>query len=135
MKHHDELLLRASPESADGTKATAPSFDGIWVNELRSTMDLKVTANAIAGIYTSAVSANGSPVVGRLVGFVNGDLISFVVTWPVGAITAWVGQLLDKAGQPELFTLWQMTTNIPDAQEPEGMWASVYAGTDTFRRK
>jgi len=121
------------------SRAAAPlsmpvNFAGRWRNQYGSEMDLHVSGRNLSGRYTSAVSSGGGPVTGDLSGFVNGDLISFVVNWPAAAITAWVGQLVNADGYDIIQTLWNMTTNIPDANEPTGMWQSILAGADRFHR-
>jgi hypothetical protein len=79
----------------------------------------------------SAVSEGGTSATGVLSGFVDGDLISFVVHWDdFQAITAWVGQLAPKAPTQTIHTLWQMTTQVPAGEE----WASINAGADVFVR-
>ena len=128
MKH--EKLLQKARKSSSATV----DFSGRWRNQYGSKMVLKVAAGNVTGSYESAVSGEGSPVTGPLCGFVNGDLISFTVNWPSAAITAWVGQLVNDNGNDVIATLWQMTVNIPDAQEPTGMWQSVFAGADRFHR-
>jgi hypothetical protein len=100
---HDKALARST------TKATAaPNFGGTWINELNSSMTLHVQGAEISGTYTSAVSGGGGPVSGDLSGYVNGNLISFVVNWP-SSITAWVGHLVQEDGEDVIETLWQMT--------------------------
>jgi hypothetical protein len=109
-------------------------FSGSWANELGSTMTITAQGSQVTGTYQSAVSGGGGPVTGTLQGYANGDLISFVVLWPAAAITAWVGQLVPSAGPEILQTLWQMTTNTAEGDEPAGIWNSIYAGADQFVR-
>ncbi len=111
-----------------------PNFSGMWRNQMGSTMDLTVTGNDVLGIYTSAGSAAGGPVAGPLKGVVAGDLISFLVLWPGGSQTAWVGQMVGTEDQPEIRTLWHLVTNVPDADEPKELWTSIFAGADEFYR-
>lgn len=115
-------------------EVAAVNFAGTWRNQLGSTMTLTIVNGLISGSYESAVSGGGGSIVGALTGFTNGDLISFVVNWPSAAITSWVGQLINENGYDVIQTLWQMTTNIPDANEPTSLWQSIYAGTDRFHR-
>ena len=95
---------------------------------------LTMTAGAIKGSYMSPVSSEGTPIVGELTGWINGDLISFVVKWPSAAITSWVGQIINENGYDIIPTLWHLVVNIPDAEEPTGMWKSIYTGSDRFHR-
>ena len=78
------------------------------------------------------VSSSNTKTVGDLLGYVDGDLISFVVHWrDFQAITAWVGQLDPTAKKQTIKTLWQMTKQVASGEE----WASINAGSDTFMRK
>jgi hypothetical protein len=118
----------AARRAAPGTGTTV-DFSGKWVNELKSTMVLQQNGDQLDGKYTSAKSLDGSVASGALRGYVDGDLISFVVHWDeFQSITAWVGQL-EKDGRT-IETLWQMTKQVALGEE----WASVNAGADTFTR-
>ena len=113
-----------------GTGKTV-DFSGDWKNELNSVVHLTQTNAVLSGTYESTVSGGGSATTGDLVGYVDGDLISFVVHWRhFQAITAWVGQLDPNASQDSLVTLWQMTKQVSAGDE----WQSINAGTDTFVR-
>lgn len=57
-----------------------------------------------------------------------------LVNWPTAAIAAWVGQHVFEDGAEAIGTLWQMTTHVPDPQEPTGVWKSILAGADRFHR-
>lgn len=110
----------------------ATNFAGTWINELGSEVVLVQTGYALSGTYESAVSTGGTKTTGDLVGYVDGDLISFSVHWrDFQAITAWVGQLDPKAPKDTINTLWQMTKQVAAGDE----WASINAGADTFTRK
>ncbi len=124
---HEKALARA----LSGTGTTV-DFSGRWVNELRSEVVLVQTNGRLTGTYESAVSSGGTKTTGDLQGFVDGDLISFIVHWrDYQAITAWVGQLDPKATQETINTLWQMTNQVAIG----GEWASINAGADYFTRK
>lgn len=119
---------------ADQAAELHVDFSGRWRNQLGSTMELTVNGSGLTGEYTSAVSGGGGSIIGTLSGYINGDLIAFVVNWPSAAITAWTGQLTSEGGRDVIKTLWQMTTNVADEDEETGLWASIYAGSDQFRR-
>jgi Avidin family len=127
--NHDQVL-----KSAAAAASTAIDFSGIWYNELGSQADFVIQGSDISGTYTSAVSGSGSPISGIVTGFINGDLIAFSVLWPTAAITSWVGQLNDNSGNEVIQTLWQMTVNVPELEEPTQLWASINAGADNFTR-
>lgn len=126
---HDKALA-----SAATTVAAPVNFPGDWHNQLGSSAHFDLQGNKLTGTYTSAVSSQGTPVSGQISGYINGDLIAFSVLWPSAAITSWVGQLVTDNGIETIKTLWQMTTNVPDANEPTELWASIYAGADNFIR-
>ncbi len=116
---------------------TQPDFNGKWVNELNSTMDIVVDGSTLAGTYTSDVSEDGRPTEPHsLMGCINGALISFIVKWnEFDAITAWVGHMIaDDQGTERIYTLWQMTKSTADPEALLEIWESVLSGSDTFRR-
>ncbi|AME28648.1 avidin/streptavidin family protein [Burkholderia sp. PAMC 26561] len=110
---------------------TGPSIDfsGSWKNDLGSTMQLTQQGDELTGTYDSNVSSGGVTTKGDLRGYVDGDLISFVVHWrDFQAITSWVGQCEPNTGNTKINTLWQMTKQVAAGDE----WASINAGADEF---
>jgi hypothetical protein len=97
-----------------------------WINELQSEMTVTIDASgAMSGSYTSAVGC-GAGKSRALLGFCNGDAVSFAVSWQeCGATTAWNGTYVDGT----LTTLWQ----LPQARKPS--WDSMLIGTNTFTQK
>jgi Avidin family len=94
-----------------------------------------MSGQKITGRYRSPVSSGGGTVDGDLVGWADGDLISFVVNWTSPAsLTAWTGQLVAEGGRDVIKTLWLLVQNVPDASEPSGLWQSTLAGADQFWR-
>jgi Avidin family len=123
---HENALARA----VAGTGASY-GFAGTWKNELGSQVVLTQTNDKLAGTYKSAVSGGGTSTTGDLQGYVDGDLIAFIVHWrSFQAITAWVGQVVPKAEPAQILTLWQMTQQVAVGDE----WQSINAGTDRFTR-
>ncbi|KVZ35657.1 avidin/streptavidin family protein [Burkholderia ubonensis] len=112
---------------------TGPSIDfsGLWKSELGSTMQIAQQGDQLTGTYGSAVSATESETTGDLRGYVDGDLIAFVVHWrEFQAITSWVGQCEPNSNNGKINTLWQMTKQVAEGDE----WASINAGADVFVR-
>lgn len=110
---------------------TPVDFSGTWTNQLNSTMVLAQVNDRLSGTYESTVSGGGGSTIGDLRGYVDGDLISFIVHWrDFQAITAWVGQLDPNAPVVTIRTLWQMTKQVAVG----GEWASINAGADGFTR-
>jgi hypothetical protein len=125
------LQERSLGRALRGTGAPV-DFSGQWKNELTSTMELTQNADRLSGTYTSAVSGGGGSTIGDLQGYVDGDLISFIVHWrDFQAITAWVGQLDPQTAAQTIRTLWQMTKQVASGEE----WASINAGADSFTRR
>ena len=123
---HEASLKRALPGSG-----STIDFSGDWVNELTSRMSISQTNDKLTGTYESAVSGGSSSTIGDVQGYVDGDLISFIVHWrDFQAITARVGQLDPKAAKQTINTLWQMTKQVTSGEE----WASINAGADNFTR-
>lgn len=126
------MLQEKALGGALGGTGPIVDFSGTWVNELGSQVVLTQTNGQLTGTYESAVSGGGSRTTGDLLGYVDGDLISFVVHWcDFQAITAWVGQLAPNAAQVTINTLWQMTKQVAVGEE----WASINAGADYFTRQ
>lgn len=124
-----------TPENAlpRKTPGTGPlvDFSGVWINELQSAMTISQAKDEVKGTYKSAVSTGGTSTTGSLQGYVDGDLISFVVHWKeFQAITAWVGQL-DSKNPKLLNTLWHMVSQVDPGEE----WASINAGADSFTKQ
>lgn len=123
--------------SHEGTLSNAPAgtgegidFSGAWVNDLTSEVTIIQNGDLLSGTYESAVSGGGTKTIGDLLGYADGDLISFVVHWrEFQAITAWAGQL-DRQ-QIRINTLWQMTKQVAAGEE----WESINSGADSFKRK
>ncbi len=114
------------------------NYNGSWVNELKSYMELRVAGNNVEGTYHTNVGAPGGEEKFPIRGFANGDLISFVVNWEkYGSMTAWVGQHTtdDKGGNPKIETLWQLVKNIDEKSEAMNLWGDVMAGRDVFTPK
>lgn len=128
---HEMAVERAE---AVANSTSNPNFAGLWRNQMNSTMDITVHDNDVTGIYTSASSSGGGPIAGPLKGYVSGDLISFLVLWPGGSQTAWVGQMIGSDEHPIIRTLWHLVTNVPDANEPKELWTSTFTGADEFGR-
>jgi hypothetical protein len=130
MQHEKALELAA----AAPTWGRSAAFGGSWCNQMGSTMDLVVRGTAVTGSYESLSRSEAPPVVGEVIGYTIGDLISFMVLWE-GSITAWVGQMIDEDTEtPKIRTLWHMVTEVPDADEPKYLWVSTYSGADEFER-
>lgn len=132
--HETAVKFATSSPNNVGPAAGPATWLGHWRNRMGSTMDLAVVWADVTGSYTSATSGAGGPITGVLRGFVAGDLISSLVLWPGGSMTAWTGQLIDDALAPRIKTLWHLVSDVPDGDEPTKLWMSTFAGSDEFMR-
>jgi len=126
---------RRAPTPGAAAAAPRESLSGRWRNEYGSVAEFAVEGERVNGTYTSQVGAAAKPLVGPITGFVRGDTVAFAVLWPAQShsITSWVGQIVDVNGAPELRTLWHLVADIPDTDEPTGLWSTIHTGADTFR--
>jgi hypothetical protein len=113
------------------------NFNGTWVNELGSIMNLSVAHDGkTTGTYKTAVGSPGSLEEFDLVGFASGDLISFTVNFgKYDSLTSWCGQhTQDANGGAIIKTMWILAENVPDPQEPKNLWGAVLTGSNNFTR-
>lgn len=128
-----EHALNTAEATANGNGSV--DFSGTWKNQMDSTMTLQVSGADVTGTYTSKTSGSGgTDITGPIKGFTSGDLISFLVQWPGGSMTAWTGQLTGEGESAKLRTLWQLVTEVPDDNERGYFWQSTLAGADEFTR-
>jgi hypothetical protein len=129
------VFLCAACAHADELKPSV-DFNGAWNNDMGSQAVLTIKDGEVRGTYNTNV---GQPDKGQsfpLIGFVEGDQITFTVNFKgFGSMTAWTGQLTkDDKGDPYIRTLWQLTKDIEDAAEKEDIWGSVRTGASNFTR-
>lgn len=123
----------------DDANAAAPApinFSGKWRNQLRSEMELSVSAEKVTGKYRTGVGLPQPAEEFNLIGFGSGDLLAFVVDFgKYGSLTAWAGQhTFDDAGVGQIRTMWHLAKNVKDEDEPTQLWGGVLAGADVFFR-
>jgi len=111
------------------------AIDGIWYNELGSTMTLVIDApGQLSGTYESGVGTSGQF---DLLGSYDADssTFGFVVTWNNGTVdrsstTTWCGQYFDDAGYETLMTTWLLCETTAETDT----WQSTLVGQDQFGR-
>lgn len=132
----EQVLQKTLSAAVAPPKSTPINVSGKWVNEYQSTAEFVISGEDITGTYTSTVSSTGREIKGAIKGYITGDTLAFSVLWntPAESITSWVGQIVDLHGTETLKTLWQLVVNLPDDDEPTGLWTSIYAGADNFTR-
>ena len=119
--------------------ASAPppnvNFEGTWKNELTSDMTIQVVDGRVTGTYRTGVGEPDPAEEFDLVGFASGDQISFTVNFgEYGSLTSWVGQHTVENGTEVIKTMWLLSKNVPDQDEPKNLWAAVLTGYDNFTR-
>jgi hypothetical protein len=137
MQHEKALAAKSLQGASPGVRPLGFSgFDGRWKNELGSTMDITIQNGRVTGVYTSTVSGGGGgTVTGDITGFVDDDIISFIVKWTgFSSMTAWVGQVVEVNGVETIKTLWHLLRNVADAEEPAKVWSAILTGADQFTR-
>lgn len=115
---------------------------GTWYNELGSILTISSSSgNALSGTYnTASGSASGNyQLVGRLDSG-SGTAASatgWTVAWSNSAFgsshsaTSWTGLYQPPGnGTEEIYTLWLLATEMPEAAQ----WGAVRVGQDTFTR-
>lgn len=137
------ILGAVSCSSAQGSDEPAPStlsapasdtIAGLWENDRGSHVRFTANGGDLSGVYHTNVGQPDKSQSFPLRGFVQGDQVSFTVNFKgYGSMTAWVGQITEDADGPYIQTLWHLTRDIDDADEPDDLWSSITAGASTFR--
>lgn len=131
-------MLKYFSTTTLATASTPPTIDfsGKWKNELKSEMELQVSASgSVTGLYRTGVGNPGPAEEFDLVGFASGDLVSFTVNFgKYGSLTSWVGQHSTDGQGGYIQTMWHLAKNVTDDKEPANLWGAVLTGSDTFRK-
>lgn len=111
-------------------------FDGQWVNDRNSAVTFAEKDGLLTGFYQTALGQPETSTKFPLTGFVEGDQITFTVNFKgYGSLTSWTGQLTeDASGKPYIRTLWNLTRDVLDENEPDDMWNSITSGASDFSR-
>jgi len=109
-------------------------FNGSWQNESGSLVTFTINEGEVHGTYQTNVGQPDKNQTFPLIGFVEGDQITFTVNFKgYGSMTAWVGQMtLNEVGQPYIRTLWHLTRDKEDDKEKDDLWQSVITGASNF---
>ena len=109
-------------------------FEGQWVNDRNSAVTLIETDGALSGYYQTALGQPDKSKRFPLTGFIQGDQITFTVTFKgYGSMTSWTGQMSEDAQGVYIRTLWHLTRDVEDENEPKDMWSSITSGASDFR--
>ena len=116
------------------------SLEGVWYNELKSRMEIKIDKGRITGTYESAVGDAEKQY--QLVGYIDpdpenvGTAIGWVVAWANGfknahSVTVWSGEYQVINGEEVITTEWLLTIET----DPDDDWKSTLVGHDVFTRR
>jgi len=132
---HERALALAPAQSGGREDRVQVDFTRTWKNELGSEMTVVQTDQALVGKYVSPASGTNQTVEGPLVGWVDGQVISFTVNWTtLPSITTWAGHLVKGDRKDAIETLWQLALTMANPDDPLDLWESVFAGADRFTR-
>jgi hypothetical protein len=111
-------------------------LNGRWKNGLGSEMTLSVAPNgAVTGTYRTGVGLPSPSEEFPLTGYVERDLLAFVVNFGrYGSLAGWVGQHTVAGGKERIETLWHLARDVPEAEETTALWAGILAGANLFER-
>ncbi len=117
-----------------GAQDAAPDVTGEWANERGSSVTFVETDGLLSGYYNTQLGNPDPASRFPLTGFIEGDQMTFTVNFKgYGSLTSWTGQMSEDADGPFIRTLWHLTRDVPDAEEPDDMWSSIIAGSAKFR--
>lgn len=110
-------------------------FSGKWRNTKNSVLELVQHGNSLTGTFDSGVSDGGAVILAPIVGWANGDRVSFTATYETfGTVVAWVGQVRGEPGNPTIDAHFLHETDVSEAEEQEKLWASTRTGSDQFSK-
>ncbi|MEL7454072.1 MAG: avidin/streptavidin family protein [Pseudomonadota bacterium] len=111
-------------------------FSGKWVNSKDSVLELVQEGDSLTGTFDSGVSDGGVEIKAPVVGWANGDRVSFTATYAMfGTVVAWVGQVRGEPGNPVIDSHFLHETDVPDSAERNELWASTRTGSDQFEKR
>lgn len=132
-------MLHAFSSDRKPAPTSPPSFEfnGEWSSDLGSTIKLMISADgSVNGKYKAAA---GFPYVDKdfpLVGFANGDLLSFTVSFGKhGLVTSWAGQLTREFNRAVIKTMWLLAKIVPNPDDSTNLWGAVLTGYNNSMRK
>jgi len=128
------MLLISACAQAQDVPTTVSDFNGSWQNEAGSLVTFIINEGEVHGVYQTNVGQPDKNQSFALIGFVEGDQITFTVNFKgYGSMTAWVGQMtVDETGNPYIRTLWHLTRNKEDDKEKDELWQSILTGASNF---
>ena len=131
-----EEFLTEPLSSSGASLGGRTDLSGHWRNGLGSEMTLVVASDgAVSGTYRTGVGLPSPAEDFPLRGYAERDLVAFVVNFGrYGSLAGWVGQHTVAGGKERIETLWHLARDVPEADEPAGLWAGILAGANLFER-
>lgn len=107
--------------------------DGIWINDGGSELHLMIKGQTVEGFYITAATRPREGHRYPVAGFINGDLIGFVVSWQeCNSLTSWCGRYtVADDGREYIRTVWHLGRLFEDAQNtvPNPVWSTFITNT------
>ena len=131
-----ETILADAAEAEEGGRRYTSAIAGRWRSRLGSTMELTVDdAHQIHGTFHTAVGSLDPTRPFPLVGFAEGDAISFSVDFGRhGSVAAWAGFHVADGDGERLITHWHLTQPVRHPHSEADVWGALLAGSDEFTR-
>ncbi len=120
----------------DDTSVNATNFNGVWRNELNSEMSITVDElGRISGEYCPNRGSASSDNIHRLVGFANGNLVSFTVDFGhQHMVCSWTGHSAVELNTDVIKTQWNLVKNNGSEEFSMETWGATHCGSNTFKR-
>jgi len=108
---------------------------GLWYDEHGCELEIFAAPDGcITGVFRGA-RGHAFPDECGVVGFVAGDLVSFVADFArLHSLTAWAGHLV-TGDDERLDLLWHRTVESRVQDDAQDVWKGVWNGADVFRRR
>ncbi len=110
--------------------------NGIWINEGGSQLHLALEGNKVTGHYITAAKRPVQNKPYPITGWINGDLIGFVVAWEDShSLTSWCGRYtVEKDGRECIKTVWHLGRMFEDAiyTTENPVWSTFITNTNTY---
>lgn len=130
-----ETILADALRGDDDDRKRPSALTGRWRNRLGSTLELAVSDDhEIHGTYHAVVGEVNPKLPFRVVGFIEGEAVSFCVDFGRrGSVASWSGHHLQDEHGERLVTLWHLARPVQETQTVD-VSRAMLAGADEFVR-
>ena len=132
-----ETVLSDALRDDDADRKPPSPIEGRWRNRWGSVMELQVGEDhEIHGSFHAAVGAVDPTMSFHLVGFVEGEAVSFCVDFGRrGSVASWSGHHVHDEHGDRIVTLWHLARPVSDTSTGHAdLSRSMLAGADEFVR-